>query len=108
MVFFLAGRSITLGESTLSSPTDLDPSERPSITSELADVKGRATFIPDYSVKVVTDCYHLRLKYDTYRHALAATELERVYNENPENMDVNNELQQEIEKVCKSPILITY
>lgn len=92
-------RAIVAGESALSSPTELDPSERPSITSEMTDLKRRATFIPDYCVKVLTDVYFLRVRHDHYRHALAATELERVYNNDPDKANGNTEWQDEIEKV---------
>lgn len=87
------------GESTLSSPTEIDPSERPSITSELADVNRKATFIPDYSVKVITDVYFLRVRYQHYRDALRATDLERAYSNDPDNAEVSSGWQEEIEKV---------
>ncbi|CAL8077533.1 unnamed protein product [Orchesella dallaii] len=92
-------RSTIAGESALNSPIEIDTSERPSITSELADIKRRPTFIPDYTVKVLTDIYFLRLKYDHYRHAIAATELEKAYSNDPEKTASNYEWQYEIEKV---------
>ncbi|ODN06176.1 Metal transporter CNNM2 [Orchesella cincta] len=92
-------RSTIAGESALSSPIEIDNSERPSITSELADLKRRPTFMPDYSVKVITDVYFLRLKYDHYRHAVAATELEKAYCNDPEKTGSNYEWQYEIDKV---------
>jgi len=94
-------RSTIAGESALNSPIEVDGSERPSIASEIVDIKRRPTFIPDYSVKVLTDVYFLRLKYDHYRHAVAATELERAYSNDPEKSASNYEWQYEIDKVFK-------
>lgn len=90
----LLGRSIA--ESALSSPTEIDPSERLSITSEMVDVKKRPTFIPDYSVKVVSDVYFLRIKFEQYHHARAATEMEKVYEAGSGS---GGELQDKINKV---------
>ena len=55
-------------------------------------------FVPDYTVKVLTDVTYFRLKYTAYKSAKLASEIERTYKDTA-NGSVNSNWEAEIEKV---------
>ena len=56
----------------------------------------KKTFVPDYTVKVVTDVVYIRVKYANYRTCRVATEIERNFKDSTKEPD---NWQEEIERV---------
>ena len=55
-------------------------------------------FLPDYTVKVLTDVTYFRLKYTAYKSAKLASEIERTYKDTGGG-SANSNWEAEIEKV---------
>jgi hypothetical protein len=68
------------------------------VTNDKTELKlKRRTFVPDYSVRAITDLHYLVIKYSAYKAAILATGIERA-NADPSKA-LSKNWQEEIDKV---------